>query len=112
MAKVLIPTPLRQFTGKQDSITVSGGTVGEVLASADPGFSPGELVLAVASFWSAVASSSWALTPGARARKVCFGSRRASAARTNACAEAGTCPSERGPGLVAISFSARGFIQR
>jgi molybdopterin/thiamine biosynthesis adenylyltransferase/rhodanese-related sulfurtransferase/molybdopterin converting factor small subunit len=31
MAKVLIPTPLRQFTGKQDTVTVSGGTVGEVL---------------------------------------------------------------------------------
>src|ERR1700691_1122248 len=33
MAKVLIPTPLRQFTGKQDSVTVSGGTVGEVLTA-------------------------------------------------------------------------------
>src|SRR5580698_4410261 len=33
MTKVLIPTPLRQFTGKQDSVTVSGGTVGEVLSS-------------------------------------------------------------------------------
>ncbi len=31
MAKVLIPTPLRQFTGKQDSVTASGATVGEVL---------------------------------------------------------------------------------
>jgi len=31
MAKVLIPTPLRQFTGKQDSVTVPGGTVREVL---------------------------------------------------------------------------------
>src|SRR5947209_2886308 len=31
MAKVLIPTPLRQFTGKQDSVTVSGGTVREAL---------------------------------------------------------------------------------
>ena len=31
MAKVLIPTPLRQFTGKQDAVTVSGATVGEVL---------------------------------------------------------------------------------
>src|ERR1039457_1360989 len=31
MAKVLIPTPLRQFTGKQDSVTVAGSTVGEVL---------------------------------------------------------------------------------
>src|ERR1700681_1172415 len=31
MAKVLIPTPLRQFTGKQDSVTVPGATVGAVL---------------------------------------------------------------------------------
>src|SRR3979490_912836 len=31
MAKVLIPTPLRQFTGKQDAVSVTGGTVGEVL---------------------------------------------------------------------------------
>src|SRR5689334_2372283 len=31
MAKVLIPTPLRQFTGKQDSVSVSGATVREVL---------------------------------------------------------------------------------
>jgi adenylyltransferase/sulfurtransferase len=31
MAKVLIPTPLRQFTAKQDSVTVSGATVREVL---------------------------------------------------------------------------------
>src|SRR5581483_3932073 len=31
MAKILIPTPLRQFTGKQDSVTASGATVGEVL---------------------------------------------------------------------------------
>jgi sulfur-carrier protein adenylyltransferase/sulfurtransferase len=31
MAKVVIPTPLRQFTGKQDSVTVPGATVGEVL---------------------------------------------------------------------------------
>jgi adenylyltransferase/sulfurtransferase len=33
MAKILIPTPLRQFTGKQDSVTAPGGTVGEVLKS-------------------------------------------------------------------------------
>jgi sulfur-carrier protein adenylyltransferase/sulfurtransferase len=33
MAKVLIPTPLRQFTGKQDAVSVPGGTVGEVLQS-------------------------------------------------------------------------------
>ena len=31
MAKVLIPTPLRQYTGKQDKVEVSGATVGEVL---------------------------------------------------------------------------------
>jgi adenylyltransferase/sulfurtransferase len=31
MAKVLIPTPLRQFTGRQDVVTVAGATVGEVL---------------------------------------------------------------------------------
>jgi sulfur-carrier protein adenylyltransferase/sulfurtransferase len=31
MAKVLIPTPLRQFTGKQDAVSASGATVGEVL---------------------------------------------------------------------------------
>jgi adenylyltransferase/sulfurtransferase len=33
MAKVLIPTPLRQFTGKQDSVTIPGATVGEVLTA-------------------------------------------------------------------------------
>jgi adenylyltransferase/sulfurtransferase len=33
MAKVLIPTPLRQFTGKQDSVEAAGATVGEVLAA-------------------------------------------------------------------------------
>jgi sulfur-carrier protein adenylyltransferase/sulfurtransferase len=32
MAKILIPTPLRQFTGKQDSVTVTGDTVGGALA--------------------------------------------------------------------------------
>src|SRR5579871_3215462 len=31
MAKILIPTPLRQFTGKQDSVTAAGATVGDVL---------------------------------------------------------------------------------
>ncbi len=31
MAKVLIPTPLRQYAGKQDSVELSGSTVGEVL---------------------------------------------------------------------------------
>ncbi len=33
MAKVLIPTPLRQFTGKLDSVTATGATVREVLDS-------------------------------------------------------------------------------
>jgi molybdopterin/thiamine biosynthesis adenylyltransferase/rhodanese-related sulfurtransferase/molybdopterin converting factor small subunit len=33
MAKVLIPTPLRQFAGKQDSVELAGSTVGEVLAA-------------------------------------------------------------------------------
>ena len=31
MAKILIPTPLRQFTGGNDSVEVSGATVGECL---------------------------------------------------------------------------------
>src|SRR5271170_6783371 len=33
MAKILIPTPLRQFAGKKDSVELSGRTVGEVLKS-------------------------------------------------------------------------------
>ena len=33
MAKVLIPTPLRQYTGKQDAVSVAGATVGEVLSA-------------------------------------------------------------------------------
>jgi adenylyltransferase/sulfurtransferase len=33
MAKVLIPTPLRQYVEKQDSVEAAGATVGEVLAS-------------------------------------------------------------------------------
>jgi molybdopterin converting factor small subunit len=33
MAKVLIPTPLRQFADKHDSVNLSGATVAEVLAS-------------------------------------------------------------------------------
>ena len=33
MAKILIPTPLRQYTDKQDSVEVSGSTVGEALNS-------------------------------------------------------------------------------
>jgi len=33
MAKVLIPTPLRQYAGKHDSVDLSGATVGEVLGA-------------------------------------------------------------------------------
>ena len=33
MPKVLIPTPLRQFAGKQDSVELTGSTVGEVLTA-------------------------------------------------------------------------------
>ena len=33
MAKVLIPTPLRQYAGKQDSVELTGSTVGEVLTA-------------------------------------------------------------------------------
>jgi adenylyltransferase/sulfurtransferase len=33
MAKVLIPTPLRQYAGKQDSVELAGSTVGEVLTA-------------------------------------------------------------------------------
>jgi sulfur-carrier protein adenylyltransferase/sulfurtransferase len=32
MAKILIPTALRQFTGEQDSVEVAGATVGDALA--------------------------------------------------------------------------------
>jgi molybdopterin converting factor small subunit len=32
MAKVLIPTPLRQYAGKQDTVDLRGSTVGEVLS--------------------------------------------------------------------------------
>lgn len=32
MAKIHIPTPLRQYSGKQPSIDVEGSTVGEALA--------------------------------------------------------------------------------
>ena len=32
MAKILIPTPLRQFAGKKDSLEVTASTVGEALA--------------------------------------------------------------------------------
>jgi adenylyltransferase/sulfurtransferase len=33
MPKILIPTPLRQYTGKQDTVQVGGGTVGEALSA-------------------------------------------------------------------------------
>jgi adenylyltransferase/sulfurtransferase len=33
MAKILIPTPLRQFTGGADTIEAGGATVGELLAA-------------------------------------------------------------------------------
>ena len=33
MANILIPTPLRQFAGKNDSVEVSGATVGEALSA-------------------------------------------------------------------------------
>jgi adenylyltransferase/sulfurtransferase len=33
MTKVLIPTPLRQYTDKKDSVELNGSTVGEVLSA-------------------------------------------------------------------------------
>jgi len=33
MAKILIPTPLRQYTDKKDTIELNGSTVGELLKS-------------------------------------------------------------------------------
>ena len=33
MAKVLIPTPLRQYAEKKDTVELSGATVGEVLSA-------------------------------------------------------------------------------
>lgn len=33
MAKVLIPTPLRQYAGRNDAVELSGGSVAEVLQS-------------------------------------------------------------------------------
>ena len=32
MPKILIPTPLRQYTGKQDTVQVKGSTIGEALS--------------------------------------------------------------------------------
>ncbi len=39
MAKILIPTPLRQYVDKKDSVDVSGATVGEILGSLTSQFS-------------------------------------------------------------------------
>ncbi|MBK7930466.1 MAG: MoaD/ThiS family protein [Bryobacterales bacterium] len=33
MPKVMIPTPLRQYTDKKDSVEVAGATVGEILGT-------------------------------------------------------------------------------
>jgi MoaD family protein len=33
MAKILIPTPLRQYVEKKDSVELSGATVGELLST-------------------------------------------------------------------------------
>lgn len=33
MAKILIPTPLRQYTDKKNSVELEGSTVGEVLSA-------------------------------------------------------------------------------
>src|ERR1700724_2465489 len=33
MARILIPTPLRQFAGKLDTVDLAGKTVGEVLSA-------------------------------------------------------------------------------
>jgi molybdopterin converting factor small subunit len=33
MAKVLIPTPLRQYADKKDTVDITGATVGEVLTT-------------------------------------------------------------------------------
>jgi molybdopterin converting factor small subunit len=33
MAKILIPTPLRQYADKKDTVELSGSTVGEVLTA-------------------------------------------------------------------------------
>jgi adenylyltransferase/sulfurtransferase len=33
MARILIPTPLRQFAEKQNTVDIPGGTVGEVLTA-------------------------------------------------------------------------------
>lgn len=33
MAKILIPTPLRQFTGGNESVEVEGASIGEILST-------------------------------------------------------------------------------
>jgi MoaD family protein len=33
MSKILIPTPLRQYVGKQSSVDVSGATVGDAMSA-------------------------------------------------------------------------------
>lgn len=33
MPKILIPTPLRQYAGKNDSVEVAGATIGEILTA-------------------------------------------------------------------------------
>ena len=50
MPKILIPTPLRQFAEKKDSVEVDGATVGEVLAALTtriPGMTNSHLSLSV-----------------------------------------------------------------
>lgn len=41
MAKILIPTPLRQFTGGADTVEVAGATVGEILTALTTSLHPG-----------------------------------------------------------------------
>lgn len=36
MSKIHIPTPLRQYVGKQSTVEVKGATVGEALTSSSP----------------------------------------------------------------------------
>lgn len=39
MAKILIPTPLRQYTAKQDAVEVAGATIGDALGALTTQFS-------------------------------------------------------------------------
>lgn len=41
MAKILIPTPLRQFTGGADTVEISGASVGEILTALTTSVHPG-----------------------------------------------------------------------